>query len=68
MGKIKLANYYTWVSSLFIDAQIEARVIMAKLMKYFSFELVPGQAFHFVEMVTCKPKDGCSVYVKPVVD
>ena len=39
---------------------------MAKLMKYFSFELVPGQAFHFVKMVTCKPKDGCLVYVKPV--
>ncbi|XP_038078422.1 cholesterol 24-hydroxylase-like [Patiria miniata] len=48
-------------------AMIEARVIMAKLMKYFHFELVPGQSLHFVKMVTCKPKDGCLVYIKPVV-
>ncbi|XP_071796834.1 cholesterol 24-hydroxylase-like [Asterias amurensis] len=46
-------------------AMIEAQVAMAKLMKNFTFDLVPGQSFDCVASVTCKPKDSCRVYVKP---
>ncbi|XP_071793702.1 cholesterol 24-hydroxylase-like [Asterias amurensis] len=48
-------------------AMIEAQVVMAKLVKNFNFDLVPGQSFDYVRSVTCKPKDSCRVYVKPAV-
>lgn len=38
---------------------------MAKLIKNFTFDLVPGLSFDYVASVTNKPKDSCRVYVKP---
>ncbi|XP_033634323.1 cholesterol 24-hydroxylase-like [Asterias rubens] len=46
-------------------AMIEAQVAMAKLIKNFTFDLVPGLSFDYVASVTNKPKDSCRVYVKP---
>ncbi|XP_033626983.1 cholesterol 24-hydroxylase-like [Asterias rubens] len=48
-------------------AMIEAQVVMAKLVKNLTFDLVPGQSFNYVRSITCKPKDSCRVYVKPAV-
>uniref|UniRef100_A0A3P9MK91 Cholesterol 24-hydroxylase n=1 Tax=Oryzias latipes TaxID=8090 RepID=A0A3P9MK91_ORYLA len=44
-------------------AQMEAKVVMAKLIQRFSWELVPGQSFDIQDTGTLRPKSGvvCSV-------
>uniref|UniRef100_A0A8C7XW34 Cholesterol 24-hydroxylase n=1 Tax=Oryzias sinensis TaxID=183150 RepID=A0A8C7XW34_9TELE len=44
-------------------AQMEAKVVMAKLIQRFSWELVPGQSFEVLDTGTLRPKSGvvCSV-------
>ncbi|XP_038044316.1 cholesterol 24-hydroxylase-like isoform X2 [Patiria miniata] len=44
-------------------ALIEARVIMAKLLKKFDFELVPGQGFEILQELTLKPKGRSRNYI-----
>ncbi|XP_075904571.1 cholesterol 24-hydroxylase-like isoform X2 [Nelusetta ayraudi] len=44
-------------------AQIEAKIVMAKLLQRFDFSLVPGQTFDILDTGTIRPKSGviCSV-------
>ncbi|XP_078131581.1 cholesterol 24-hydroxylase-like [Sander vitreus] len=44
-------------------AQMEAKVVMAKLLQRFDFRLVPGQTFDIMDTGTLRPKSGvvCSV-------
>lgn len=44
-------------------SQMEAKVVMAKLLQRFDFTLVPGQTFDLVDTGTLRPKSGvvCSV-------
>ncbi|XP_029351980.1 cholesterol 24-hydroxylase [Echeneis naucrates] len=44
-------------------AQMEAKVVMAKLIQRFDFSLVPGQSFDILDTGTLRPKSGvvCSV-------
>ncbi|XP_042338574.1 cholesterol 24-hydroxylase-like [Plectropomus leopardus] len=44
-------------------AQMEAKVVMAKLLQRFDFSLVPGQTFDVEDTGTLRPKSGvvCSV-------
>ncbi|XP_075904536.1 cholesterol 24-hydroxylase-like [Nelusetta ayraudi] len=44
-------------------AQMEAKVVMAKLLQRFDFSLVPGQTFDILDTGTLRPKSGviCSV-------
>uniref|UniRef100_A0A8D3D9K8 Cholesterol 24-hydroxylase n=1 Tax=Scophthalmus maximus TaxID=52904 RepID=A0A8D3D9K8_SCOMX len=44
-------------------AQMEAKVVMAKLLQRFDFTLVPGQTFDMVDTGTLRPKSGvvCSI-------
>eukprot|EP00057_Strongylocentrotus_purpuratus_P009900 XP_011664374.1 PREDICTED: cholesterol 24-hydroxylase isoform X1 [Strongylocentrotus purpuratus] len=44
-------------------ALIEARIIMAKLLQQFKFDLVPGQNWNLSYAVTIRPDDGCRNYV-----
>ena len=44
-----------FVSILF---QVEAKIILAKIMQRFNFELDPDQSFEIVERTTLKPKGG----------
>ncbi|KAL0963162.1 hypothetical protein UPYG_G00350520 [Umbra pygmaea] len=39
-------------------AQIEAKVVMAKLLQRFDFSLVPGQSFDILDTGTLRPKSG----------
>ncbi|XP_076612084.1 cholesterol 24-hydroxylase-like [Chaetodon auriga] len=44
-------------------AQMEAKVVMAKLLQRFDFTLLPGQTFDILDTLTLRPKSGvvCSV-------
>uniref|UniRef100_A0A672IR66 Cholesterol 24-hydroxylase n=1 Tax=Salarias fasciatus TaxID=181472 RepID=A0A672IR66_SALFA len=44
-------------------AQMEAKVVMAKLLQRFDFDLVPGQTFDILDTGTLRPKSGvvCTV-------
>ncbi|XP_071395966.1 cholesterol 24-hydroxylase-like [Centroberyx affinis] len=44
-------------------AQMEAKVVMAKLLQRFDFSLIPGQTFDIVDTGTLRPKSGvvCSI-------
>ncbi|KAK2856495.1 hypothetical protein Q5P01_005230 [Channa striata] len=44
-------------------AQIEAKVVMAKLLQRFDFTLVPGQSFCIQDNGTLKPKSGTLCYI-----
>ncbi|XP_070571349.1 cholesterol 24-hydroxylase-like isoform X2 [Ptychodera flava] len=46
-------------------SQMEAKVVMAKLLYEFDFKLVPGQSFELLERATLKPKDGVMVTIRP---
>ncbi|XP_014813164.1 PREDICTED: cholesterol 24-hydroxylase [Calidris pugnax] len=48
-----------------VFAQMEAKVVMAKLLQRFEFQLVPGQRFDFVEAGTIRPLDGVICKLKP---
>ncbi|NXX17326.1 CP46A hydroxylase, partial [Podargus strigoides] len=48
-----------------VFAQMEAKVVMAKLLQRFEFQLVPGQSFKLLEAGTFKPLDGVMCKLKP---
>ncbi|XP_065449661.1 cholesterol 24-hydroxylase isoform X6 [Chrysemys picta bellii] len=48
-----------------IFSQMEAKVVMAKLLQRFEFQLVPGQSFKILDTGTLKPKDGVVCILKP---
>ncbi|KAM9356314.1 cholesterol 24-hydroxylase-like [Pholidichthys leucotaenia] len=43
-------------------AQMEAKVVMAKLLQRFDFNLVPGQTFEILDSFTLKPKSGVECF------
>ncbi|XP_070575504.1 cholesterol 24-hydroxylase-like isoform X1 [Ptychodera flava] len=44
-------------------AQIEIKVIFAKLLPLFDFSWIPGQSYDIGESGTLKPKEGCQNYI-----
>ncbi|NXM06356.1 CP46A hydroxylase, partial [Tyrannus savana] len=48
-----------------VFSQMEAKVVMAKLLQRFEFQLVPGQSFKLLESGTFKPLDGVMCKLKP---
>ncbi|XP_032631177.1 cholesterol 24-hydroxylase [Chelonoidis abingdonii] len=48
-----------------IFSQMEAKVVMAKLLQRFEFQLVPGQSFKILDTGTFRPKDGVVCILKP---
>ncbi|NXI77484.1 CP46A hydroxylase, partial [Rhipidura dahli] len=48
-----------------VFAQMEVKVVMAKLLQRFEIQLVPGQSFQLVEAGTLKPLDGVICKLKP---
>ncbi|NWR01824.1 CP46A hydroxylase, partial [Paradoxornis webbianus] len=48
-----------------VFAQMEVKVVMAKLLQRFEFQLVPGQSFKLLEAGTLKPLDGVICKLKP---
>ncbi|KFQ31184.1 Cholesterol 24-hydroxylase, partial [Mesitornis unicolor] len=46
-------------------AQMEAKVVMAKLLQRFEFQLVPGQSFKILDSGTLRPFDGVMCKLKP---
>ncbi|XP_071794366.1 cholesterol 24-hydroxylase-like [Asterias amurensis] len=47
-------------------AIIEARVLLAKLLHRFDFDLLPGQGHEILHELTLKPLGRCKNYVRPV--
>ncbi|XP_056437687.1 cholesterol 24-hydroxylase-like isoform X1 [Gadus chalcogrammus] len=45
-------------------AQMEAKVVMAKLLQRFEFSLVPGQSFDILDTATLRPKSGVVCNIK----
>ncbi|XP_030201613.1 cholesterol 24-hydroxylase [Gadus morhua] len=45
-------------------AQMEAKVVMAKLLQRFEFSLVPGQSFDILDTGTLRPKSGVVCNIK----
>ncbi|NXD99836.1 CP46A hydroxylase, partial [Chaetorhynchus papuensis] len=48
-----------------VFAQMEVKVVMAKLLQRFEIQLVPGQSFQLLEAGTFKPLDGVICKLKP---
>ncbi|OWK60265.1 cholesterol 24-hydroxylase [Lonchura striata] len=48
-----------------VFAQMEVKVVMAKLLQRFEIQLVPGQSFKLIEAGTIKPLDGVICKLKP---
>ncbi|XP_021258166.1 cholesterol 24-hydroxylase isoform X2 [Numida meleagris] len=48
-----------------VFAQMEAKVVMAKLIQRFEFQLVPGQSFKLLDTGTLRPLDGVMCKLKP---
>uniref|UniRef100_A0A8B9U0W5 Cholesterol 24-hydroxylase n=1 Tax=Anas zonorhyncha TaxID=75864 RepID=A0A8B9U0W5_9AVES len=48
-----------------VFAQMEAKVVMAKLLQRFEFQLVPGQSFKLLDSGTLRPLDGVMCKLKP---
>ena len=44
--------------------QMEAKVVMAKLLQRFEFSLVPGQSFDILDTLTLRPKSGVVCNIK----
>ncbi|XP_069714890.1 cholesterol 24-hydroxylase [Phaenicophaeus curvirostris] len=47
-----------------VFAQMEAKVVMAKLLQRFEFQLVPGQSFKLLDAGTIRPLDGVMCKLK----
>ncbi|KAM8807968.1 cholesterol 24-hydroxylase [Eudromia elegans] len=48
-----------------VFAQMEAKVVMAKLLQRFEFQLVPGQSFKLLDTGSLRPLDGVMCTLKP---
>ncbi|XP_069493932.1 cholesterol 24-hydroxylase-like isoform X2 [Ambystoma mexicanum] len=48
-----------------VFSQMEAKVVMAKLLQRFEFRLVPGQSFKIVDTSTLRPLDGVICTLTP---
>ncbi|XP_040414568.1 cholesterol 24-hydroxylase [Cygnus olor] len=48
-----------------VFAQMEAKVVMAKLLQRFEVQLVPGQSFKLLDSGTLRPLDGVMCKLKP---
>ncbi|NXN41988.1 CP46A hydroxylase, partial [Rhinoptilus africanus] len=48
-----------------VFAQMEAKVVMAKLLQRFEFQLVPGQSFELLDTGSFRPLDGVICKLKP---
>ncbi|XP_040268455.1 cholesterol 24-hydroxylase-like isoform X1 [Bufo bufo] len=48
-----------------VFAQMEAKVVMAKLLQRFEFELVEGQSFRILDTGTLRPMDGVICRLRP---
>ncbi|XP_070576491.1 cholesterol 24-hydroxylase-like isoform X2 [Ptychodera flava] len=44
-------------------AQIEAKVLLARLLTAFNFTWLPGQSYDMEDNLTNRPKDGCKTYI-----
>jgi len=44
---------------------MEAKVVMAKLLQRFEFQLVPGQSFKLLDTGTLRPLDGVMCKLMP---
>lgn len=58
----KFAVILTTLLSFYI--QMEAKVVLAKLLQRFEFSLVPGQSFDIKDTGTLRPKSGVICYIK----
>ncbi len=58
----KIAVILTTLLSFYI--QMEAKVVLAKLLQRFEFSLVPGQSFNIKDTGTLRPKSGVICYIK----
>uniref|UniRef100_A0A672PFX3 Cholesterol 24-hydroxylase-like n=1 Tax=Sinocyclocheilus grahami TaxID=75366 RepID=A0A672PFX3_SINGR len=47
-----------------VFSQMEAKVVLAKLLQRFEFSLVPGQSFDIKDTGTLRPKSGMICYIK----
>uniref|UniRef100_A0A8C1HAP1 Cholesterol 24-hydroxylase n=2 Tax=Cyprinus carpio TaxID=7962 RepID=A0A8C1HAP1_CYPCA len=47
-----------------VFSQMEAKVVLAKLLQRFEFSLVPGQSFDIKDTGTLRPKSGVICYIK----
>ncbi|XP_033733675.1 cholesterol 24-hydroxylase-like [Pecten maximus] len=45
-------------------AEIEMKIMIAKIMQNFDFELVPGQTFEIQDNATIQPKDGVKCFFR----
>ncbi|CAB1342636.1 unnamed protein product [Coregonus sp. 'balchen'] len=45
-------------------SQMEAKVVMAKLLQRFDFSLLPGQSFDILDTGTLRPKSGVVCNIK----
>ncbi|KAM4690204.1 cholesterol 24-hydroxylase [Rhinophrynus dorsalis] len=48
-----------------VFSQLEAKVVLSKLLQRFDFKLVPGQSFEIMDTGTLRPRDGVVCTLKP---
>ncbi|XP_056401606.1 cholesterol 24-hydroxylase-like isoform X1 [Hyla sarda] len=50
-----------------VFSQLEARVVLSKLLQRFEFSLVPGQSYEVMDTGTLRPRDGvvCTLTLRP---
>uniref|UniRef100_A0AAR2KA53 Cholesterol 24-hydroxylase-like n=1 Tax=Pygocentrus nattereri TaxID=42514 RepID=A0AAR2KA53_PYGNA len=46
-------------------SQMEAKVVLAKILQRFEFSLVPGQSFNIKDTGTLRPESGCNHFLLP---
>ncbi|XP_069807338.1 cholesterol 24-hydroxylase-like [Dendropsophus ebraccatus] len=46
-------------------SQLEARVVLSKLLQRYEFELVPGQSYEIMDTGTMRPRDGVVCTLRP---